>query len=445
MNIRRNLRAFIKTNGQVMLRVRWNSSEVGFFVGYYAEPTKWDSALQRALKSTTHLNGKEKISAAVINRSIQDYENSVEDCFKSCESMGVIPEKEFLKQFVNEKLGKTKSPSIDDESIYPVFDRFVSDGCDLNGWSEQTVKKFVTLKNHLLQFDKKLTFNSLTEEKMQSFQKYLTNTVGYRNISNKKAFANFVWFLRWAEEKRYISDKKVIAYRPKLKEVNKEIVFLDWNEFMQLYNYQVPENKQYLQRIKDVWIFQATTGLRYSDVFSLRRTQIKGDYLHIVTLKTYDTIRIKLNKYSQGILRKYDDIQFPNGKALPVISNQKFNEYLKELGELAELNEPVDIVFYIGGTRENITYKKWELLTTHCARRTFVCNSLSLGATPEQVMAITGHSSYASMKPYIGLSDADRDKAIDCWDTFSKVDQVVDMLKSLSKEELNKILNEIQE
>lgn len=167
--------------------------------------------------------------------------------------------------------------------------------------------------------------------------------------------------------------------------------------------------------------------------------------MHIVTLKTYDTIRIKLNKYSQGILRKYDDIQFPNGKALPVISNQKFNEYLKELGELAELNEPVDIVFYIGGTRENITCKKWELLTTHCARRTFVCNSLSLGATPEQVMAITGHSSYASMKPYIGLSDADRDKAIDCWDTFSKVDQVVDMLKSLSKEELNKILNEIQE
>ncbi len=122
--------------------------------------------------------------------------------------MGVIPEKEFLKQFVNEKLGKTKSPSIDDESIYPVFDRFVSDGCDLNGWSEQTVKKFVTLKNHLLQFDKKLTFNSLTEEKMQSFQKYLTNTVGYRNISNKKAFANFVGFFGGLKKKDTFLIKK---------------------------------------------------------------------------------------------------------------------------------------------------------------------------------------------------------------------------------------------
>ena len=62
-------------------------------------------------------------------------------------------------------------------------------------------------------------------------------------------------------------------------------------------------------------------------------------------------ICIELNKYSKAILEKYKDIHFENHMVLPVISNQKMNDYLKELGELAEINEPVRETYYKGNER----------------------------------------------------------------------------------------------
>ena len=73
---------------------------------------------------------------------------------------------------------------------------------------------------------------------------------------------------------------------------------------------------------------------------------MKSDHIEITTVKTADSLTIELNKYSKAILDKYKDIHFENYMALPVISNQKMNDYLKELGELAEISEPVRETYY---------------------------------------------------------------------------------------------------
>lgn len=80
----------------------------------------------------------------------------------------------------------------------------------------------------------------------------------------------------------------------------------------------------------------------------LSRSDIKDTHILIVTQKTVDGLKIELNKYSKAILDKYKDIHFPNDKALPVISNAKMNEYLKELGEIAEIKEPQRIDLFQG-------------------------------------------------------------------------------------------------
>lgn len=90
--------------------------------------------------------------------------------------------------------------------------------------------------------------------------------------------------------------------------------------------------KKYLERVRDVFLFQCFTGLRYSDVFNLKRSDIKDNHIEITTVKTADSLIIELNKHSKSILYKYKDIPFENDKVLPVITNQKMNEYLKELG-----------------------------------------------------------------------------------------------------------------
>ena len=87
------------------------------------------------------------------------------------------------------------------------------------------------------------------------------------------------------------------------------------------------------------------------------------------------------------------------------ITNQKMNDYLKELGELAEINEPVRETYYKGNERIDEVTPKYALLSTHAGRRTFICNALALGIPAQVVMKWTGHSDYKAMKPYIDIAD----------------------------------------
>lgn len=63
------------------------------------------------------------------------------------------------------------------------------------------------------------------------------------------------------------------------------------------------------------------------------------------------------------------------------------------------------IVRIRAGKREEKTYPKWQLLTTHAGRRTFISNALMMGIPVETVMKWTGHKNYEAMKPYIAIAD----------------------------------------
>jgi integrase len=175
---------------------------------------------------------------------------------------------------------------------------------------------------------------------------------------------------------------------------------------------EIPETKKYLERVRDVFVFMCFTGLRHSDAYNLHRSDIKGDHIEITTIKTHDSLIIELNKYSKAILDKYKDVPYKDDKALPVITNQRMNEYVKELAKLAEINEPVRMIHYEGHTRVENVFPKYELIGTHAARRTFVCSALSLGIPAQVVMKWTGHSDYKAMKPYIDIADDIRAKSM---------------------------------
>ena len=118
----------------------------------------------------------------------------------------------------------------------------------------------------------------------------------------------------------------------------------------------------YVSYLRDVFLFQCFTDLRYSDVFNLRRSDIKGDHIEVTTVKTSDSLIIELNNHSKAILDKYKDVVFENDKVLPVITNQKMNDYLKELAELAEIDEPVRQTYYKGNERIDEVTPKYALL-----------------------------------------------------------------------------------
>ena len=130
------------------------------------------------------------------------------------------------------------------------------------------------------------------------------------------------------------------------------------------------EETAYYDRVRDVFLFQCFTGLRYSDVFNLRRSDIKGDHIEVTTVKTSDSLIIELNNHSKAILDKYKDVAFEDDKVLPVITNQKMNDYLKELAELAGIDEPVRQTYYRGNERidevtQSMPYSAHMLVVEH--------------------------------------------------------------------------------
>jgi integrase len=116
--------------------------------------------------------------------------------------------------------------------------------------------------------------------------------------------------------------------------------------------------------------------------------------------KTKELLTVPLTSYSKEILKKYT-----THNPLPMISNQKLNDYVKELCQFAGFTEPVEIVRFRGAKREAVTYPKHELIGMHTGRKTFATLSLEKGMSAEEVMSITGHRDYKSFKRYVNITE----------------------------------------
>ena len=270
-------------------------------------------------------------------------------------------------------------PSEDQEdvkiSFWEVFDEFVKECGNQNNWTESTYEKFAAVKNHLKgvqgRFDLWI-FQWVRTERIYQFpawQKDMRNsTIGKTNgIPQMVPAMELQERLSPEYSIRYVQTE--IENHPQ--ESNLPDMGRTWTDLKTI---RYPKTNS-IWNVSDVFLFCCFTSLRYSDVRNLKRSDVKSDHIEVTTVKTADSLSIELNKYSKAILEKYKDIHFENHMALPVISNQKMNDYLKELGELAEINEPIRETYYKGNERIDEVTPKYALLSTHAGRRTFICNA----------------------------------------------------------------------
>ena len=424
MNIKRNTiftlesrkksGVLVTENVPIRMRVVYSGNRIDFSTGYRIDVSKWDENKQRVKNGCTN---KVKQSASEINADLLRYYSDIQDVFKEFEVIDVSPTPEQLRTAFNKKCKKDVPEETVMESLVAsfmdVFDEFVKECGTQNNWTDATYEKFAAVKNHLQKFDPHLTFEVLDESRLTDYVIYLRDTKELRNSSIGKQMGFLKWFLRWSKKKGYNNNNAFEVFKPKLKSTQKKVIFLTWAELTKLRDYPIPETKKHLDRVRDIFLFQCFTGLRYSDVFNLKQSDIKENHIEITTIKTADNLIIELNNHSKAILNKYKNIPFENNKVLPVITNQKMNDYLKELAKLAEIDEPVRETYYKGNERIDAVTPKYALLGTHAGRRTFICNALSLGIPPQVVMKWTGHSDYKAMKPYIDIADDIKANAMD--------------------------------
>lgn len=423
MIIKRTIKLAIQSqqnaSSRVRMRVSYNGYRVDFQTGILLNKDSWDNLRQRVLPNDSNVT-----LANDLNDHLSKMLSNMIEVFREFELRKVIPTPTELRKAFN--LHQVPQPNHDDttqksstlsvpqvaneeskikiRNFWKCYDEFVKVNGKLNDWTPATFEKFSALRNHLSDYDKKLSFEKFDEEGIANLVDFLGKK-GMKNSTINKQLGFLRWFLRWCYEKGYHQNHTFEYFKPKLKNAPKQVIFLTEKELEQLETLAIPQKYASLGVVRDVFLFCCYTGLRYSDVYNLTWEDIHHGKIEIVTIKTADRIQIEFNRKSQAIIDKYTDVHLPNKKVFPVISNQKMNKYLHELCKLAKIDTLIKSTHYEGNKRIDDVQPKYELVGTHCGRRTFICMALSKGIPPTVVMKWTGHSDYKAMKPYIDIAD----------------------------------------
>jgi len=139
----------------------------------------------------------------------------------------------------------------------------------------------------------------------------------------------------------------------------------------------------------------------------------------VKTQKTGEKVVIPLHWTVKNILEKYSE----TAKGLPRdLSNQRMNDYLKEIGREVKIDEQIHRANTKDGLKVSTNVPKWELITTHTARRSFATNLYKNGYPTIGIMQITGHRTEKSFMKYIKVShEENAEKLIQHWKTTNKL------------------------
>jgi integrase len=290
-----------------------------------------------------------------------------------------------------------------------------------------TLKAYRGLANHLEEYckgrRKKAIFEAIDIPFLKGFQAFLTkdretvqvNEEGIQSKRTVKAMNNITAAKQISTLKtllNYARKEYKIKVNPDYKDFQVsrrdsgfEVIALTQAEFDALFLLDLTAHDR-LARVRDIFCFSCASGLRYSDLLQLRREHIRGGAICMTAAKTGQRLEIPLNPFTSSILDKYAKDKDP----LPMISNQKLNAYIKELCKLAGIDAPIEIVREYGVVKSNDVFPKWELVSIHTGRKTFTTLSLEKGVSPQDVMAMTGHTTWRSFKRYVDIT-SDKKKA----------------------------------
>jgi hypothetical protein len=270
MNIRRNIvfslenrkqnGAPIIDNVPIRMRVTYARHRIEFTTGYRIDVSKWDTEKQRVKNGCSN---KLRQAAAEINADLNDYSNTVQSIFKEFEVQNTIPSPEELKRAFSARYGD-KEDGPDTVTFFDAFDEFVREEGKHNSWTTATYTMFGVVKRHLNDFNANLSFNLLDETGLSHYVDYMRDVRQMRNNTIGKQVGFVKWFLRWALKKGYASDGSFDKFRPKLKTTQKKIIFLTWAELVRLREFAIPTKYQYLEKVRDVFLF---TWLHGASVF----------------------------------------------------------------------------------------------------------------------------------------------------------------------------------
>lgn len=271
-----------------------------------------------------------------------------------------------------------------------------------NTITKNSIKSYKSSFNHVKNYAQLNGLNLDYSLFDRDFEKGFTNYLIHdKNISNNtigKYVMSLKIFLKQMGKRGFKIDPVYEDYR--ILSAPVDFVYLTSNELDNLLELDLTQ-RPHLESVREVFVFQCGSGLRYGDIEKITWDDIHDNRIEITTEKTKQLLRIPLNKYTKWVIER----KTGNENLLNPLTNQNQNRHLKELGAMMGMFGKHKVVKFYGTKRKEETHAKWELISTHTARRTFVILALERGMRPEVVMKITGHTKLSTLQRYIKISD----------------------------------------
>ena len=274
------------------------------------------------------------------------------------------------------------------------------------GWGN-TINDYHAYKKHLKGYERwsrsKLEFKSINYSFYQKFIKYLSHDAvkpdGKKGLAVNtigKILKNLKIFLRDCARKHIIDPIDTSDFKVYQEEV--ENIYLTEEEINTIYELDLSGDKE-RQRIRDLFVLGCYTGLRYSDLSSIKPANIKGDFINLRQGKTMNHVVIPLNDKAKKIIRKY------NGGIPEGIHINDFNKMVKGIAEEAGIDEEIIITQKRGSERVETTHRKFDLIASHTCRRSFCTNEFLKGTPTLFIMKISGHRTERNFLKYIKVDE----------------------------------------
>ncbi len=365
----------------VYAKVFINGSKIELSTFRKINPNHWDKA-KKQIKPTVK-------NATEVNQFLEDFKSRIYACYsKLIASSNELSAEGFKNQFYGKK-EKKNTPQII-EAAQKHNQNFES----LIGikYSYGSYKNYKTTLKYLQEFVPE-TFNKkdvpLTEINFkfcEAFFHFLTTKKNCQTNGANKQLQRVKKIVNYAIKQGYINYNPMATYTLEFKPVNKIALTLD--EVRRISNLKL--NRKTLETVKDIFLFQCYTGISYSDAKRLSSINISKDrkeqkWVKMTRAKTQTLFSVPLLPQANEILEKYLKESIENNAILPVLSNQKMNDNLKVIQELAAISKN---------------------LTTHLARHTFATTiTLNNGVPIETVSRMLGHTKLSTTQMYAKVLD----------------------------------------
>jgi integrase len=368
----------------------------------------WDSENQRAKQTRAFPTYPE------FNTALQNKRNIALDIYRAYlnDNDQQQPTPGQLKELIKGKLSTDSNPqealTYDLLSFTELFIKESETGKRLSDKGTpiqpNTIKIYRTLKKNLIEFKASkrynLAFENIDLAFFEDFKDYMTFEKKYATNTLSKHIRILKVIMNEAVE-RNLTKIAFTGKRYKAKTEQTETVYLDKAELKKLYELDLSKNSR-LDRVRDLFLVGCWTGLRFSDFNDISPKDIKRDFIEIKTQKTKKTVIVPIHSYVREIMQKYAGKT--ENSLPPTISNQKMNEYLKEIAKEAKFNELISLQFTKAGKEVVTNVAKYTLISSHTARRSFATNMYLDNFPTISIMAITGHTTESSFMKYIRVT-----------------------------------------